>query len=302
MNRSNPYLHLQRIRAALRSLDLRPSRGMGQNFLTNAEALETIVTAADLSEQDVVLEIGPGLGVLTWELLPHAGQVVSVELDKRLTARLREEFSEATNLTIVQGDILDLAPHTLVPQSSSDHPTAYKVVANLPYAITSPVLRHLLEAGHQPDLIVVLVQWEVAKRITAQPGALSVLAHSVQIYADPEIVARVTADSFFPEPEVDSAILRLHVRRHPAVPSDQIDQLMRVIKAGFLHSRKKLLNSLPGGLAAFGMRIAKEQMVDILEAAQVDPSRRAETVTLDEWIVIYRRVYEMLGEETRSAQ
>lgn len=302
MNRSNPYLHLPRIRAALRSLDLRPSRGMGQNFLISSQVLETIVTAADLGDHDVVLEIGPGLGVLTWELLPHVAQVVSVELDKRLVARLHEEFSEATNLTIVQGDILDLAPQTLVPQMSSEQPTTYKVVANLPYAITSPVLRHLLEAEQQPDLIVVLVQWEVAQRITAQPGALSVLAHSVQLYAEPEIVARVTADSFFPEPEVDSAVLRLRVRQHPALPMDQVDQLMRVIKAGFLHSRKKLLNALPGGLAAFGMRIAKEQIVDVLEASQVDPSRRAETVTLEEWVAIYRRVYEILDEEAHSKQ
>ncbi|MEM8529815.1 MAG: 16S rRNA (adenine(1518)-N(6)/adenine(1519)-N(6))-dimethyltransferase RsmA [Chloroflexota bacterium] len=302
MNSSNPYLRLQRIRAALRSLDLRPSRGMGQNFLTSPQVLETIVSAAQLQDHDLVLEIGPGLGVLTWELLSHVAQVVSVELDKRLAARLREEFSEATNLTIVQGDILDLAPHTLVPQMPSEQTAAYKVVANLPYAITSPVLRHLLEAEYRPDLIVVLVQWEVAKRITAQPGALSVLAHSVQLYAEPEIIARVASDSFFPEPEVDSAVLRLRVRRHPALSIDQVDQLMRVIKAGFLHSRKKLLNALPGGFAAFGMRIAKEQIAGVLEAAQVDPGRRAETVTLEEWVSIYRRVYEILGEEAHSKQ
>lgn len=297
---SNPYLQLQRIRASLRSLDLRPSRGMGQNFLTNSQVLETIVSAAELDEQDIVLEIGPGLGVLTWELLRHVEQVVTVELDKRLVGRLREEFSGASKLTIVQGDILDLAPNTLLPERSPHQHTVYKVVANLPYAITSPVLRYFLESDHQPDLIVVLVQWEVARRITAQSGALSVLAHSVQLYAEPEIVAKVTADSFFPEPEVDSAILRLRVRPHPAVSRDQINPLMRIIKAGFLHSRKKLLNALPGGFAAFGVRITKEQVIDVLHTAQVDPSRRAETVTLEEWVAIYHHLYEVLNGEAHS--
>jgi 16S rRNA (adenine1518-N6/adenine1519-N6)-dimethyltransferase len=288
--------------------------------------------------------------VLTWELVQRAGRVVAVELDKRLTARLREEFAQQSNLTIVQADILNLAPGAVIatnderrttnddaeterpgdmasepnpqspisnlqspipnpqspipnlqspipnPQSPIPNLPPYKVVANLPYAITSAVLRHVLEAAHKPSLIVVLVQWEVAQRIVAQPGDLSILAHSVQLYAEPEVVARVRADSFLPAPAVDSAILRLRVRPRPAVDVDTIDSLMRVIKAGFLQARKKLSNALPSGLAAMGARIEKERVIAALHAAGVNPDRRAETVTLEEWADVYRE----LGLEVRG--
>jgi 16S rRNA (adenine1518-N6/adenine1519-N6)-dimethyltransferase len=321
----NPYLTPGRVRAALRGLDLRPTRGMGQNFLVDPSALDTIVAAAELTRDDTVVEVGPGLGVLTWELLRRAGRVVTVELDRRLAARLHEEFAGAANLEIVQGDILKLAPETLLadrrpptadrgrtknqeprtvtsdasrvtrhPAPDTRHPTpgtqhaTYKVVANLPYAITSAALRHFLEAEHKPATMVVLVQWEVALRITARPGDLSVLAHSVQIYAEPEIVARVPASGFFPAPAVDSAVLCLLVRPRPAVDVDDVSQLMRVIKAGFLQARKKLSNALPSGLAAMGVRVEKERAVAALEAAGVDPGRRAETVTLEEWAGIYQ--------------
>jgi 16S rRNA (adenine1518-N6/adenine1519-N6)-dimethyltransferase len=278
---------------------------MGQNFLVDPSALATIVAAAELAPGDTILEVGPGLGVLTWELLERAGRVVAVELDRRLEARLREECAGAANLKVVQADILKTAPGQLLgegrweigdggagltpqPPTPIPYPPPYKVVANLPYAITSAVLRHFLEASHPPTLIVVLVQWEVAQRITAQPGDLSVLAHSVQLYAEPEIVARVPAGSFLPAPAVDSAVLRLRVRDRPAVEVGDLNQLMRVIKAGFLQARKKLSNALPSGLASIGMRVEKERAVAALEAAGVDPGRRAETLTLQEWAAVYR--------------
>jgi 16S rRNA (adenine1518-N6/adenine1519-N6)-dimethyltransferase len=329
----NPYLTPGRVRAALRSLDLRPTRGMGQNFLVDPSALDTIVAAAELTPADTVVEVGPGLGVLTWELLRRAGRVVAVELDRRLAARLREEFAGAANLEIVQGDILNLAPDQLLadqrPTTNDQRPAeskaknrepkaeasplavvsshlqqnevdglrttdyglrTYKVVANLPYAITSAALRHFLEAAHKPAVMVVLVQWEVALRITARPGDLSVLAHSVQLYAEPQIVARVPAGGFLPAPAVDSAVLRLAVRPRLAVDVDDVGQLMRVIKAGFLQARKKLSNALPSGLAAMGARVEKGRAVAALEAAGVDPGRRAETVTLKEWAEVYRQL------------
>lgn len=283
---TNPYLLPARVRASLQSLGLRPTRSMGQNFLIDPGALAAIVGAGDLHADDTVLEIGPGLGVLTWELVQRAGRVVAVELDRRLEARLHEEFASQPNLELVQGDVLRHDPGTLLQQDEQVRP--YKLVANLPYAITSAVLRHVLEAAHPPTLIVVLVQWEVAQRIVARPGDLSVLAHSVQVYAEPDIVARVPAASFLPPPEVDSAVLRLRMRPHPAVPRDSVDPLMRVIKAGFLHSRKKLANALPGGLAAMGAPIEKAAAIAVLEAAGVDPQRRAETLTLEEWAAVYR--------------
>ena len=335
----NLYLDPSRIRAALRALDLRPTRGMGQNFLIDPVALDAIVSAAELTTGDTVVEVGPGLGVLTWELLRRVGHVVAVELDKRLAARLHEEFGQSPRLRVVQADILNVVPGQLLddhrppttdhrpeePRTENREPTAlwankeqqaetgviddtqqvmpslrrssvvgrrssYKVVANLPYAITSAALRHFLEAEHKPSMMVVLVQWEVAQRITARPGDLSVLAHSVQIYAEPEIVARVPSSSFFPEPAVDSAVLRLHLRPHPAIDAGDVHKLMRVIKAGFLHARKKLSNALPSGLASIGMRLEKEQVIAALEDAGVDPGRRAETLTLEEWAAVYRRL------------
>jgi 16S rRNA (adenine1518-N6/adenine1519-N6)-dimethyltransferase len=304
----NPYITPARVRAALRALELRPTRGMGQNFLIDSDALATIVDAAELTSDTTVIEVGPGLGVLTWELLNHAGHVVAVELDRRLAARLAEEFPEHPKLSIVQSDVLNVTPEQILGDggwglgdgnklsasqlpSPIPHPPPYKVVANLPYAITSAALRHFLEAAHKPELMVVLVQWEVAERIAASPGDLSVLAHSVQIYAEPEILARVPASSFWPAPAVDSAVLRLRMRPKPAVDVD-ITALLRLIKAGFLQARKKLSNALPTGLAAMGVRIDKLHAIAALEAAGVDPNRRAETVTLEEWVRVYQQIHD----------
>lgn len=288
----NPYLAPQRVRAALRSLDLRPTRGMGQNFLIDPLALDTIVAAAELSASDLVVEVGPGLGVLTWELLRQAGQVVCVELDRRLAARLHDEFA-GSSLKIIQADVLNISPAEILAHAS---PQPYKLVANLPYAITAPVLRHFLEGAPPPELSVVLVQWEVAERICARPGDMSVLAHSVQIYAQPEIVARVPASSFTPAPAVDSAIVRMRRRPAPAADVDDISGLFRVIKAGFLHTRKQLGNALPGGLAAMGRPIGRDLALAALSAAGVDPTRRAETLAIDEWAAIYR----FLGRQARD--
>jgi 16S rRNA (adenine1518-N6/adenine1519-N6)-dimethyltransferase len=279
----NPYLDSSRVRAALRAMELRPSREMGQNFLTDSAALAMIVGAAELSAGDTAVEVGPGLGVLTWELVRRAGRVVAVELDSRLAERLQSEFGELGNLTVVQGDILRLTPEDLL-----NHEQPYKVVANLPYAITSPALRHFLEAGHKPETMTVLVQKEVAERIAAGPGDLSVLAHAVQIYAEPRVVGVVRASSFVPTPAVDSAVLHLRVRERPAVDIDSPEALLRVVKAGFLHARKQLGNALPSGLAAMGMRREKAKVLSALASAGVEPIRRAETVTLAEWATVYR--------------
>jgi 16S rRNA (adenine1518-N6/adenine1519-N6)-dimethyltransferase len=287
----NPYLQPAHVRAALRTLNLRPTRGMGQNFLVDAPTLASIVDAAQLSHDDLVVEVGPGLGVLTWELIHHAGQVLSVELDKRLAARLQAEFAHhqytAAPLTIVQADILKTPPDALFAQARIASHRPYKVVANLPYAITSPVLRHFLEHHPQPSILIVLVQWEVAQRICAAPGSLSMLAHAIQMYATPTIIARIPPQSFLPPPAVDSAILRLDVRPAPVVSVDDDAALFRIMKAGFLHTRKKLSNALPNGLAAMGEAIPRETIIAALEQAGVSPDRRAETVTLEEWAGVY---------------
>jgi 16S rRNA (adenine1518-N6/adenine1519-N6)-dimethyltransferase len=265
---------------------------MGQNFLIDDQALAAIVGAAELSAADLAVEVGPGLGVLTWELTRRAGMTVAVELDRRLAARLAEEFAGAP-LEIVQSDVLRVPPAEILAAAGGPRP--YKLVANLPYAITAPVLRHFLEAEQPPELSVVLVQWEVAERITARPGDLSVLAHAVQIYAEPEIVARVPAASFLPAPAVDSAVLRMRRRPRLAADVDDVGRLFRVLKAGFLQPRKQLGNALPGGLAALGVKISRERALTALAAAGVEPTRRAETVTIAEWAAIYHNLADELG-------
>jgi 16S rRNA (adenine1518-N6/adenine1519-N6)-dimethyltransferase len=287
MKTENPFLSPTRVRAALRSLELQPTRGMGQNFLIDGNALDAIVAAGDVAPADTVIEVGPGLGVLTWELAQRAGHVIAVELDRRLAERLRSELPDRRMLTIVQGDILTLAPEALLTADGHAPPRSYKVVSNLPYAITSPVLRHFLESLRPPELMVVLVQREVAERIAATPGDMSVLAHAIQIYAEPEVLTRVPSEAFIPAPAVESAVLRLRVRATPAIDAEQAPGVMRVIKAGFLHARKQIGNALPAGLAAMGLGVDRPRALAALDAARVATERRAETLSLAEWEAIY---------------
>lgn len=277
----------------IRRYQLNPKRSLAQNFLTDQTHLAHIAAAAELVATDTVLEIGPGLGSLTQHLAAQAGRVVAVELDNRLIELLREQFANQPHVQIIHGDILELDPGSLVqnvaeatlatlPTSDSLLPTSYKVVANLPYYITSAVLRHLLEAASKPTRIVVLVQKEVAERICAQPGDLSLLAVSVQYYARPTLVHRVPASAFYPPPKVDSAVLRLDVLPTPAVADIAPEAFFRIVRAGFSQKRKQLANTLSAGL-----HIPKPALVATLEKLGIDPKRRAETLTLAEWGVLY---------------
>lgn len=295
---SNPYITPGRVRAALNALDVRPSRELGQNFLVDPQALTEIVAAAELSAGDTVIEVGPGLGVLTYELVQHAGRVIAIELDKRLAERLRTEFAMTAHLEVVQGDALRVQPAELL----GDATRPYKVVANLPYQITSAIIRHYLEITPPPSLLVIMVQREVAERIVARPPDMSVLAHSVQYYAEAEIVARVPAASFVPAPKVDSAVLRLRRRAQPAVDVPDVNAFFRTIKAGFLQARKKLGNALPSGLAGMGVKVEKEALVGLLNAAGIDPARRAETLTLVEWARVHHSLLRLVaGQEARPS-
>lgn len=284
----------------VRRYQIDPKRSLGQNFLIDTNHLDRIVAAADLQRDDIVLEIGPGVGTLTRRLAEQAGHVVAVELDNRLIELLRADFADQPHVEIVHSDILEIDPPALLaahldafnvasgretpaPNGGSQHSAPnggiqYKVVANLPYYITSLALRHVLEASPPPTLAVVMVQKEVAERICAQPGDLSLLAVSVQFYAHPRIVQRVPAGAFYPAPKVDSAVLRLDVRPQPAVTSVSPEEFFRVVRAGFGQKRKQMANSLSTGLA-----LPKTRVQDALLQAGIDPRRRAETVTLDEW-------------------
>jgi len=273
----------------LAALGIRPKKGLGQNFLVDSVHLARIAAAANLAPTDTVLEIGPGLGALTELLAAQAGRVIAVELDDRLIPYLRAGFVARPHVTIVHGDILELAPGELVRDALRLERTGpeaqefaagvtYKVVANLPYYITSAAVRHLLEAKLPPKLLVLTVQREVAERMVASPPKMSLLALGVQFYCTAQIVARIPAGAFCPVPKVDSAVVRLVRRSEPVVPGVTDEEYFRVAKAGFSRPRKQLHNSLAGG-----MRVSPSRAEAWLDAAGIDPRRRAETLALDEW-------------------
>ncbi len=226
------------VRRLLEEWDLRPSKGLGQNFLVDQTALERIVAAAELTPDDIVLEIGAGLGTLTERLAERAGSVVAVELDQRLMPVLQHVLAGLDNVTLVQGDILELDPAALMERTGAQPSAPYKVVANLPYYITSAALRHLLEARAKPKRMVLTVQREVAERIVASPGQMSLLAVSVQFYGRPELLFRIKPGSFYPSPNVTSAVLRIDLHAAPPVPAAETDAFFHTVRAGFSQRRK----------------------------------------------------------------
>lgn len=261
-------------RALLGRLGLRAHKGLSQSFLTDRYVVRDVIEAAGVNRADQVLEIGPGLGILTRALVRAAGKVVAVEVDRKLAAMLPKLVSEPERLRVIQGDALEMDLPSLFSGP-------YKVAANLPYHITSPLLRMLLTSGSKPSVIVVMVQKEVAERIAASPGDTSLLSIMVQLYSTVSLVRDVPAGSFFPPPKVDSAILRLQPRAE--LPVDDPEALLSLVASGFSRRRKQIHNSLsesmwfpPGGV------------VDVLEAAGIDPARRAQTLSLEEWERLYR--------------
>ncbi|MBW3538554.1 16S rRNA (adenine(1518)-N(6)/adenine(1519)-N(6))-dimethyltransferase RsmA [Candidatus Parcubacteria bacterium] len=261
------------LRLALRLAGITPRKGLGQHFLVDRPSLEMIVGAADLSDQDTVLEIGPGLGVLTNRLTDRAGRVVAVEADRVLEQLLRRDAP--SHLEVISGDILDFNLSALGP--------GYKVVANLPYYLSAKILRLLMEGSPPPALAVLLVQREVAERVTAAPGNLSVLALSVQYYAEADVVGQVERHKFWPAPEVDSAVLRIRRRPAPAFAADP-QLLFRLVKAGFGERRKQLKNSLAGGL-----NCSVDVSSDLLRRARISPAARAQELGLPQWERLYRQ-------------
>ena len=276
------------LRVLLDKYNLRPRKGLGQHFLADPNILRKIVDAAELSRETVVLEIGPGLGTLTRQLAGSAGRVVAVELDEAMIGVLREELGHLSNLELVRGDILRLDPAELIRGSRSLDLVAsleYIVVANLPYYITSAAMRHLLEADPPPTRLVLTVQREVALRIVARPGDMSLLAVSVQFYGQPRIVARIPAGAFVPPPQVDSAVVRIDTFPAPPVDVPDIQAFFRVVRAGFGQKRKQLKNALAAGLG-----LPAAEVSAALTRAGVDPRRRAQTLSLDEWAGLAREL------------
>ncbi len=278
----NPDSLFDRTKKLLRRYDLRAKKGLGQNFLIDDAALQDILNAAELSHTDTVIEVGPGLGLMTAEIARRAGWVIAIELDNRLAEILQQTLPE--NVVVINRDVLGADPGALLREG--DFPRAiqpYKVVANLPYYITSPVLRHFLEAEVKPETIVVMVQKEVAEAIAAGPGQRSVLSIAVQFYGKPQIVRYVPASSFYPAPEVDSAVVRIDVYGHPPVAVDDEARFFKLVRAGFTAPRKQAANSLAQGLG-----LDKAEVAGWLLKAGIDPSRRSETFTLEEWAALWQ--------------
>jgi 16S rRNA (adenine1518-N6/adenine1519-N6)-dimethyltransferase len=267
------------IPSLLKQFGLRPSKGLGQNFLQDEQALQVIVASADIAPTDDVLEIGPGLGNLTRHLALAAHSVTSVELDKALFPALESVVAPYQNVRLVQGDILRMDPGDLMKSPG------YLVVANIPYYITSSLLRHLLESNLHPRRLVLTVQMEVAERICAKPGKMSLLSLSVQVYGTPSILARIPSEAFYPAPKVDSAVLRVEIMSEPAIPAAWLHTFFSLTKAGFSQRRKTLRNSLSGGL---GMTPASAEKM--LATTGIDPMRRAETLSLEDWLKLCKAV------------
>ncbi|MCX6812210.1 MAG: 16S rRNA (adenine(1518)-N(6)/adenine(1519)-N(6))-dimethyltransferase RsmA [Candidatus Berkelbacteria bacterium] len=268
-------------------------KNMGQNFLVDDEVLAKIVEAADLKSTDTVIEIGPGLGVLTEELVSRAGRVVAIEKDDFL-AELLNQISNIKNprrvsyrkkndkvkIKIVNEDALDLDLSAYSLQLTAYD---YKVVANIPYNITSAIIRKFLEADNKPELMVLLVQKEVAERIVARPGEMSLLSVSVQFYADVEIVDIVKSTSFFPLPKVESAIIKLKTKSEKRKVKEA--DLFRIVKFGFASRRKTLENNL-----AAGLHISKTEASDIIKSAGLSEKIRAQELTIEDWLKLYNVV------------
>jgi 16S rRNA (adenine1518-N6/adenine1519-N6)-dimethyltransferase len=264
--------------ALLAELGIRPSKGLGQHFLYERGVVQRMVKQAGIGPADTVLEIGPGLGILTAELLRKAGRVVAVELDRQLAAHLRRTFAGESRLTITEGDVLDLAIDDLIPPDE-----AFVVVANLPYSVGAAVLRHLLEQSRRPRRLTVMLQREVAERLCARPPEMSVLSVATQFFAEARIAFDVAPSVFIPPPTVESAVAILDVRPEPLLPASERARFFAIVNAGFRQKRKQVANSLAAELG-----LPKADVQAWLERAGVDPMRRAQTLSVEEWVNLTR--------------
>ncbi len=254
-----------------------PNKSLGQHWLYDRDVLADIADCADLTVSDTVLEVGPGLGTLTSELLRRAGRVVAVEFDSELARKLPGQFP-GKDLQVLNQDILQFDLSSL--------PLGYKVAANVPYYITSKIVQMLLSASSKPSIAVLLVQKEVAQRLAAGPGDMSVLAVSAQVFADVTLGDIVPADLFTPPPKVDSQVVIIKTKHEPLVEPDFQKDFFRVVKAGFSMKRKKLRSSLSGGL-----HLPKSEAERLLSQAGINPNARAEMLSLEDWISLARHTF-----------
>lgn len=267
------------IKQLLSKYETRPSKGLGQNFLIDKNVLEKIIDAADIKSTDTILEVGPGLGVLTQELAKKAKEVIAVEKDETMCKILADVLSvlNVKNVRIVNEDILFFKQ-----LEQLEH---YKVVANIPYYLTSPLIRKFLESENQPKEIILMLQKEVAQRICANPPQMSLLAISVQFYADAKIISYVSKNCFWPAPKIDSAIIKItpfaSLLSFPRKRESREfnDLFFKVVKAGFSQPRKQLIGNLSKSL-----KLERAETENWLKKNKIDPTQRAETLSVEDWI------------------
>ena len=264
-------------KALMDSYELYPKKSLGQNFMHDPNALDKIVSSAEITAEDTVVEVGPGTGALTEKLAEKARHVFSVELDDRLQPILEDKFDDIPNVYFVFEDILK----TDVPSLVGNHD--FIVVANVPYYISSAIIWHFLEPQRRPKRIVMTMQYEVAERIMEKPDNMSLLTVAVQFYGTPSIVGKLSPAVFWPRPNIHSAVMRIDTHPTPPVDVPSASAFFRVAKAGFSMKRKQLKNSLSGGL-----QIKSKVARDLLQEAEIDPQRRAETLSIEEWGQITR--------------
>lgn len=259
------------IKEELTKLGIGPKKGLGQNFLINEGVYDKLVSAAEVKPGDTVIEVGSGLGTLTKYLADAGADIVAIEKDRNFAGLLQEKFKNHKNVKIIEGDILKFDP-----AAHGARPATYKIVGNIPYYLTSRLLRVAFETWPQAEVIVFMLQKEVAERIVAKPPTMSLLAVSVQYYAEAKIVSRVGRNSFWPAPDVDSAIIKMAPTRQPNPVKDK--KFFRIVVAGFAGKRKQLANTLSSGL-----KLSKQNIQSALLSIGIDPKRRPETLTLTEW-------------------
>lgn len=261
----------------LRSLGISPSKALGQHFLHDGQIVRRIVATAGVSPDDNVLEIGPGLGILTAELVRNAGTVVAVEMDSRLAQRLDQLAPE--NLTVLHADARDIDPATI-------YSAPYLVVANLPYSVGNIILRRLQESTNPPETLTVMLQHEVAQRIVASPPNMSLLSTAVQFFGDPEIAFRVGRGAFSPPPNVDSAVLHIR-RRCPPIPRESWADFFDLVRSGYSQRRKQLVNTL-----RLNSEFSRLDVTDALKCASLRPTVRAQQLAVDHWVNLFELLFD----------
>jgi len=256
----------ENVKNILEKFNTKPKKGLGQNFLIDKNILQKIIESSDIKPEDIILEVGPGVGALTQELAKKAQKVIAVEKDETMCKILKEDLKDFKNIEIINEDILKFKIEE----------KKYKVIANIPYYLTSPLIRKFLEEGNQPQEIILMIQKEVAQRICSKVPDMNLLAVSVQFYADPKILFTVSKNSFWPIPKIDSAIIKITPRDNSKTIDS--DLFFKVVKAGFSQPRKQLAGNLSKIL-----KIEKKEAIDWLSKNNLNPTQRAETLTIEDW-------------------